>query len=139
MLLSLRLLKPQTQIVGELITALSEWSWVIWRRSMEIQAMTAIITLGKEIWLIFSNWVVNRSSLPWIIREIRVEDVVSIWEFTAKLLVHFNRGWEHLLSESFGTLSKMILQVDRLGSQATSFWSSVEVRYLTASLISPRT
>lgn len=104
---------------------------------MEVQAVAAVVALGQEVGLVGGGREVDRGSLPWIIGEVRVEDVMSGGEGASVLLVHGHRGWPHLLAKDLLALLQMIVQVDGGGAQAASLRCGVEVGHLGAGLVAP--
>lgn len=104
---------------------------------MEVQAVAAVIALGQVVGLVGGGREVHRGSLPWIVREVRVEHVVGLGEGATVLHVHLDGGGEHLLAEDLLALLQVVVHVHGLSTQTAGLGGSVEVGNLSAGLVTP--
>ena len=135
--LRLEVCQPLDQVLLKLDAALDDWCRVTFRGCMQILAVAAVIALGQVIRLRGAGREPHRSTLPGIVAEVRVEDLLCGREVSPVPAVHVQGRREHTVTEDSSALVEVVLQVDTGVAQRACDGGSVEVAHLCAGLIAP--
>ena len=126
------------QVALKLLSPLLERLGILIRWLVEVGTVSSSIIISEMVGLIRGRRVINTRSLPWVVTEVAVEDVVhGPGRGTAEFPYQRLYCREHLVAEDLLALFKVILQVYAIGANRAFYGSGIEPSDLEACLPAP--